>query len=230
MNDKQIQLLDETAKDVSILMQEKERKIATALQIGKGIQKLKEFILQDKDFINTLMSLQGTKIGFITDKDKTGGYPESVVSECALDALLRGLCLHDNHWNIISGQMYITKNGLKHILDNMPGLVNLQTTIGSPQMGENEAKVRCRASWTLRGIKMNIGDDENDPCVIVVRTHRGMSVDAVIGKATRKLYARIYERCTGSIAPEGDAAEVEKEIRNVTPSLSIKNKIEMDDD
>jgi hypothetical protein len=228
MDDKQIQLLDETAKDVAVLMQEKERKIATAIQIGKGIQKLKNFILEDKGFTETLMSLQGTKIGFITDRDKSGGYPENVVSECALDALLRGLCLHDNQWNIISGQMYITKNGLKHILDNMPDLFNLQITIGSPQMGESEAKVRCRASWTIKGLKMAIGEEENDPCVIVVRTNRGMGIDAVIGKATRKLYARIYERCTGSIAPEGDAEELTKEIRNVTPEMSIKNKIEMD--
>ncbi|MFK5282891.1 hypothetical protein ACI3PL_25325, partial [Lacticaseibacillus paracasei] len=68
------------------------------------------------------MALQGNRLGFKTDKDKSGGYPESVVKNCLIEAVLLGIQPTGNQFNIIAGNMYPTKEGCGYLLNNFKGL------------------------------------------------------------------------------------------------------------
>src|SRR5688572_22696968 len=43
-----------------------------------------------KLYMPVLKQLQGSKLGFRTDKDRDGGYAEAVVVDCAIEAIMRG--------------------------------------------------------------------------------------------------------------------------------------------
>ena len=73
---------------------------ARAFQMAAGIRMLKAAIT--KEMMADLMDLQGSPLGFRTDKDKDGGYPEAVVKECAIEAALRGAYWVGNEFNIIA--------------------------------------------------------------------------------------------------------------------------------
>lgn len=75
-----------------------------ALALAKGIQELRKAFTPEvlKDFL----SLQGSAIGFRTDRDdkKEGRYNVDEIRDCAIEALLRGAYPIGNEFNIISGR------------------------------------------------------------------------------------------------------------------------------
>ncbi len=91
-----------------------------AYLVADAIKELKSLLTAE--YMSPIMYLQGNKLGFLTDKDKTGGYGESQVKNCLIEAVLFGLQPHGNQFNIISGQMYPTKEGLGQMLKNISGL------------------------------------------------------------------------------------------------------------
>jgi hypothetical protein len=68
------------------------------------------------------MALQGSNLGFKTDKDKTGGYSEAEVKTCLIDAVLLGLQPTGNEFNIIASQMYPTGVGFGALIKTTPRL------------------------------------------------------------------------------------------------------------
>ena len=60
----------------------------------------------------------------------------------------------------------------------------------------------CKASWKLNGTP-DVMEAE-----IPVRINAGMGSDAILGKAERKMRARIYNRITGTEFPEGEVGDV----------------------
>jgi hypothetical protein len=156
------------------------------------------------------MPLQGSKLGFVTDKDAGGGYPAEVVREVIIEALLRGFRPVGNEFNIIAGQFYGAKNGFERIVREWPGLTNLRIDLGVPHLvAEKGALVPCEARWRLDGRDMKVecrpaagdGFDTRIP----VKVNGGMGPDAILGKATRKLYARVYQVLTGCASDIVDA-------------------------
>ncbi len=73
------------------------------------------------DIVDMLMGLQGTPLGFKTDKDANGGYPREIVRQVAAQAFLSGLYMADNEVNIIGGNMYATKNGCRRLVEEFEG-------------------------------------------------------------------------------------------------------------
>ena len=65
-----------------------------------------------KEFMAVIMPLQGTSLGFVTDRDAAGGYPAETVRDCMISALMCGVGVAGNQFNIISGKMYITLAGV----------------------------------------------------------------------------------------------------------------------
>lgn len=172
-----------------------------AVRMAQGIRALRE-ALSDQFVQMVLLPLQGTKLGFLTDKDKDGGYGLAVVRDCCIEAMLRGFNVVGNEFNIIAGQFYGAKAGFERQVAEFPGLANLQLQPGVPAMGgEKGGLVPYSATWTLKGEPMSIHcqvTKEGLDLRIPVKVNAGMGADAVIGKATRKILYRIYQRINGS--------------------------------
>ena len=153
------------------------------------------------EIMKPILNLQNSALGFMTDK-RDSGYSLGTVTECLIDAVLSGVSPVGNEFNIISGRTYITKNGMKHKLRDIDGLT-FSTTPGIPKMmGDKGAVIDMTIDWTFNGKK------ESKTLTIAVRVNAGMGADAIIGKATRKAYAWLYENVTGQTVDEGEANEI----------------------
>lgn len=165
------------------------------------------------DYMKPIMDLQGNKLGFKTDKDtgqsgsKGAGYPEDVVKNCLIEAVLTGVQPFGNQFNIIAGNCYITKEGFGYLLANYAGL-SYEIIPALPRINgdKSSAAIVMKVKWTLNGI------EKERELEIPVKMNSFMGTDAVIGKATRKARAWLYGTITGSEIPEGDAMDTTAEV------------------
>jgi len=156
-----------------------------------------------------VMELQGTPLGFRTDKDTCGGYKPEAVRDLLIQALIRGLQPVGNQINIIAGNLYVTKEGFERLLREMPGLKSLSIQVGVPVTKDGGALVPCKASWKFNGVADELVCEAGAEADyrIAVKVNGGMGVDAIHGKAKSKLYRRIYERLTGTTVEDGEVDE-----------------------
>jgi len=217
------------AEDVSALttmdrvVSESRRAIAEATAAGnemtiafcqaQGIAQLKQAMTPE--FMSVIMPLQGTALGFLTDRDSAGGYPPEVVRDCMISALMCGVGVAGNQFNIISGKMYITLRGVERIVYGWPGIVFKEDPPGVPRVEEagSGALVEMSATWTLHGkhdemgcVKGSNGDVDTRICV---RVNKGMGTDAILGKARRKFLARVWTRLLGTGGNAAPVAEID---------------------
>jgi hypothetical protein len=190
-----------------------------AVRMAHGLRSLRD-ALPDAFVRENIMPLQGSALGFLTDKDSSEGYPLETVRDVLCEALLRGFRPVGNEFNIISGRFYGARAGFDRIVHEFPGLSHLRVDLGVPVTSNGGALVACVASWTLDGLADSLdcvaprsadGIDTRIP----VRANAGMGTDAILGKAHRKLFARIYQRLTGSSRDVIDA-DVEELPRRAT--------------
>lgn len=156
--------------------------------------------LLTSEYMKPIMELQGNRLGFKTDKDNAQGYPEASVKNCLIEAVLTGVQPFGNQFNIIAGNCYITKEGFGYLLANFKGL-SYEIIPELPRIKDNSAAIVMKIKWTLRG---QISERSLD---IPVKVNQYMGTDAVIGKATRKARAWLYNTLTGSEVADGDAYE-----------------------
>lgn len=176
-----------------------------AYLIADAIGKLKDLLIPE--YMKPFMQLQGNKLGFKTDKDDKGGYPEAIVKNCLIEAVLIGLQPAGNQFNIIAGQMYATKEGIGYLLSKMKGL-SYKIIPELPRIKEGSGAVVMNIEYSLNGKTITEKLD------IAIKVNNYMGADAVIGKATRKARKWIYDTITGSEIPEGDVMDIEfKEIK-----------------
>lgn len=194
--------------------------LTQAVTLATGIQQLRS-AMSDQVVQSVFMPLQGTALGFVTDKDSSGGYPASVIRDCMIEAMLKGLRPINNEINIIAGRCYAAKNGLERLVKEWPGLTDLHLVPGVPQIvGEKGALVSMRATWRLDGKQMELvrdvekrADGTTGDTRIVIRVNNGMGADAIIGKAMRKTFKAILEMISGSSMSfdDGDVIETRGE-------------------
>ena len=185
--------------------------MSRALALAGAIQDIRELLTPE--VMAPIMALQGTAIGFKTDKDNSGGYPEKIIKDCILEAVLNGVYPCGNEFNVIAGRAYITKEGMGRKLKSIQGL-SYSITPGIPQgKGENGAIIEMSIDYTYNGEKKSV------KLPVCVRVNSGMGADAIIGKATRKARAWLFQAVTGQEVPEGDIEDVSP-MRNVTPKQS----------
>ena len=153
------------------------------------------------EYMKPIMKLQGNRLGFRTDKDQNGGYPEAVVKNCLIEAVLTGVQPVGNHFNIIASNSYITKEGFGYLLDNIQGL-GWSIIPGIPNMKGESALIKMTVKW-----RMNGGPQREQELDVAVKVNKFMGVDAVIGKATRKSRAWLHQTVTGMEIGEGDVEE-----------------------
>jgi hypothetical protein len=174
-----------------------------AYLIADATIKLQELLVPK--YMKPIMALQGNKLGFKTDKDKDGGYPEKVVKNCLIEAVLTGLQPHGNQFNIIAGNMYPTKEGLGHLLGNFRGLsYHIKSELPRINSTNTSAAIVMNIQWSI-----NNGPSNNESIELPIKMNKFMGTDAVIGKATRKARAWLYSTITGSEITDGDISDLD---------------------
>jgi hypothetical protein len=173
-----------------------------AYRIADAIGQLKSLLTDE--YMKPIMALQGTALGFKTDKDKANGYDIGVVKNCVIEAVLNGVQPTGNHFNIIAGNCYITKEGFKYKLDNMAGL-SYRIVLSLPKVNQDKtgAAVEADVTWTYHGVS------DNEKVPIAVKMDSYTTVDSINGKATRKARAWLFSQITGKEVPEGDATDAQ---------------------
>lgn len=197
--------------------------IKQAVRMAQGLRALRAALTDD--FVReVLMPLQGSKLGFLTDKDRDDnggpgpGYPLTVVRDCVTVAMIHGFNVVGNEFNIIAGNFYGTQAGFDRKVREFPGLSHFVEQPGVPHLHQEKgALVPYVASWRLNGKAQSIecvltkdGDTVFDNR-IPVTVNRRMGVDAIVGKALRKLLYRIYKRLNGGAygLGEGEVGDME---------------------
>ena len=165
-------------------------KIERAVVLARSVQALRKSLTDAR--MRDIMDLQGTPLGFRTDKANQGGYGIDVVREAVIEAAIIGVDVVGNQFNIIAGRCYVTREGMSKLLREWPGLTDLRIAPGVPAMRDGGALVPFEASWMLEGVRDELKG------TIPVKVNNGMGADAILGKADRKIKARIYSRITGS--------------------------------
>lgn len=175
-----------------------------AMTTARATNKLREMITND--MMKDIMALQGSHLGFVTDKDRDGGYKVDVVKEVMIEAALNGFRMVGNESNIIAGRHYGTKLGYRRKVMELEGFTNLVIEPGVPEASGQNALVPLIASWKLDGktyTLRRLKTDEIDRR-IPVRVNSGMGADAILGKAERKVLKEIYELCCGCTIADAD--------------------------
>lgn len=181
--------------------------------VARCISQLKQAL--SPAVMQPIMELQGTPLGFRTDRDKNGGYDINTVKEALIEATMAGLMPCGNQFNIIGGRMYPTKEGFTYLLGQVD---NLSYTInqGVPVMKNGGAIVHTEILWSRDVSGMS------KPCRkvldIPVRVNNGMGTDAILGKADRKAKCWLYNNVTGNTLNDGEVDADGGNMRNVTPT------------
>jgi hypothetical protein len=175
-----------------------------AFQRAEAIATMRRMLTNE--VMQPIMALQGSRLGFRTDRDKernkdgSFGYPIEVVRDCMIEGILLGARPSGNEINIIASNCYLTREFFTRILREWPGLTDLVIEQAPPANGPYGAMLDCKATWRIEGKPDSLICQKTDhgDSRIVVRVNAGMGADAIYGKADRKLKAKIWQKLTGS--------------------------------
>ena len=185
----------------SVLTQVNLQGFERAYVTAQSIETLKSLLTPE--YMAPIMQLQGNRLGFKSDKDKTGGYPIDVVKNCLIEAVLMGLQPYGNEFNIIAGNTYATKEGLGRLLATWKGLqYTLVCGVPKPQSDAKSAVIDVEIKWTINGTT------QSQVIPISVKMDQWTSVDALIGKATRKGRAWLVSAISGIEITDGDIEDI----------------------
>lgn len=209
----QVEALEQAIGECAIKFQESTGTLARAFAISYGLRRLEALITPG--MMTEIMSLMNSPLGFLTDKNpaqfnrdgqRVQPYTPDIVKRCVIEASLRGAHWVGNEMNIIASRAYLTKEYFRRKVDELPGLSLLQLLPGVPTLSQSGqiALVPFVATWRYNGrdcsierTSKKVGDDVQDRRIPVI-VNKGMSVDAILGKAERKMLAAIYRQMTGS--------------------------------
>jgi hypothetical protein len=184
-----------------------------------------------EEFMKPIMALQGTKIGFLTDKDKKkvdgryvkgDGYDISIVKDTCIEALMNGLELNGNLFNIIADRFYITREGFEYLLNKTPGLdYDFDCTIPVQSSDNKSAEVTVVIHWEIDGNK------KSKTLPLRIKSDQWAGADSIIGKAKRKAGCWLVNKLKGTNFADGDASEVEN--KEVVIDLDELNRARMEE-
>lgn len=155
------------------------------------------------EFMKPIMALQGSNLGFKTDKDKSGGYTMLEVKACLKDAVLLGLQPTNNEFNIIAGNMYPTRQGFGSLLKKINGL-RYSISYSNPIFTQDKSSANCTVTikWELNG-ESHVQEQE-----FAIKSNAYATADAILGKAERKARRWLYNTVQGTDIPDGDVTDI----------------------
>jgi hypothetical protein len=183
----------------------------TSIAVATTLQEIRE-LMSDKMIMGGIMALQGTKLGFVTDRDKPKkgpkGYDLEIVRDVTIEAASKGARMIDNEVNIISGACYLTKAYFRRMLDEKLGKGKWHTNHEVPQVirnkqgGQEGAKVTTTIKWE------DSSGEKEETVTHAVKGNDYSTADAYLGKADRKCGKWLLENITGERFNDGDADEI----------------------
>ena len=187
-----------------------------SIQVARYIDELRTSI---RPHMPDIMKLCDSPVGFRTDrspaileanrkknKGPTEPYPESLVLECAVEALLRGVKLVGDQFNIISGRSYIPLNGYKYLINSAKAHA-LRYTISKISISDAEHVAEGKAVWIFEGKTYEMTKR------FYCKAHGYHTTwEQSEGKATRKLLKAVYERITNRAFHDEDEGVQEESI------------------
>lgn len=189
-----------------------------AFLVADATGKLKDLL--SKEYMEPIMNLQGNRLGFKTDKDRNGGYDMTTVKNCLIEAVLMGVQPVGNQFNIIAGNTYITKEGFGYLLSKLNGLW-YEIIPELPRINQNNtsAAIVMNVNWSV-----NNGDKKERKIEIPIKVNSMMGTDAIIGKATRKSRAWLYNTITGCEVSDGDISDLEIKPKTIDVNAEIESE------
>jgi hypothetical protein len=230
-----IALVDEIVAKYGLANIKEAGNLQRMMALSEGMSALREAITEP--MLEKIMELQGSRLGFRTDKDNEAtwkdrsgtpqtGYPPLVVKEVTIEALLRGANMTGNEVNIIAKTCYLTKEFFQRAVRQLPGVTDVAVELAVPVKGatEGQALVSGWVRYKLDGkeqVFARTRETDDRDLRISVRVNSGMGADAVLGKAERKLLAALYAKLTGMTIVEG---EVDEDDKTLTGSFETGGK------
>lgn len=181
-----------------------------------------------------VLPLMGTRVGFLTDRDNSreGPYPEGVVKDAVIEAMMAGVPLIGNRFNILGMHFYLTKEGIEFKLNHFPGLTYeitpsipfdekppeyIRMPDGKSILKKGEATVSVSVTWKVAG-----KDKEENSRLLSFRVsvNRGMSTEAVQGKAWCRAGKWLWTKVSGYdvAVTDGDGVTIDAEYSEVKPA------------
>lgn len=225
IDEKALTVVDEVAEECRVAMAGAGNAVSGSLVVAQAMARLRQAITPE--MMTAVSALQGSAVGFKTDKDDKGGYSAQELTDPFLEATVRGFRMIGNEMNVIARRFYGAKAGFERKVRDYPGLSDWEEAFDFQETVGGTAKVQAIASWTLNGqpdqlmrMRQSVEGQPFDNR-IGVRVNAGMGYDAVIGKAKRKLYAQVYDYLIGALVstPEG---EVEPPLDGAVGSPKVK--------
>jgi hypothetical protein len=180
------------------------------------------------EILKDFRMIENTDDGFKTDRDpnrpqKKDGryetpspYPDLVIKRVLISALSKGARVVGNEFNVIAGNLYLTKQYYIPRVKLFPGLTELRILWGvpTPSQGGRGWLYPVKASWKLQGrpdaIECTMTKDFDSR--IVVRGYETSSVDEIRGRAEARLFRLIFERVSGINVEAGESFEAFEEV------------------
>lgn len=196
-------------QQVMAVLSDKSQNFTNAFAMANAISVIKEVLTPE--VMQPILSLAGSKLGFRTDRDKPSKgqmpqpYPLETVKDCLIDAVLLGINPTGNQFNIIAGNMYVTKEGFTFLLKKVNGL-KYSIIYKNVQFSQNKetALVTCQINYRVGEEKEIIQNLE-----FTVKAGSYATADSCIGKAERKAKCWLYNHIEGTDLTDGDAQDVE---------------------
>ena len=199
-----------------------EGNFARTIAYGMAVAELREAL--NEKVMKALMKLKNSKMGFRTDEGpKVGPYSMDVVRDAVIEAATLGLQCVGNQFNILGGNMYVTKEGFTFLLRQLvkagrlqdmrfvyhPAEIKESSTQGVSRSGDVYQKIEREGLVKVEVSCVFDGKPVNECLEFVIRVNAGMSQDAVLGKAERKAKAWLFNYLTDQCVSDGEAeAEV----------------------
>ena len=206
---------------------------ARTIAYGIAAQKMRDALTDG--VMTSLLKLKNSKMGYRTDEDARNNqiYSNEVVRDCIIQAATLGLQCTGNQFNIIGGNMYVTKEGFTFLLREMarsgklkkmnfvfyPAVITESSTQGTRRDGsqyqkiEREGRTKVDVSWEYNN---EPGSEQLEFCI---RVNAGMSQDAIIGKAERKAKAWLYNHLADQCVSDGELEPTFSEPRKAEGSV-----------
>lgn len=165
-----------------------------SMHIAYYLKQIKDRI--PSEMMNLFKNLMNTGIGFKTDKDY---YSDEIIKDCMIQAMMHGLRLYGNEFNILAGNFYATKEGLERVIKTYPSL-SKEPIIELRSLVQDPKSKNWKFSFKYELCYKNGTTSSNEYSCIIRGLKQGkngtypIAYEAVEGKAYRKCYKEIYNK------------------------------------
>ena len=233
VNATQIAKLDTVASDFYEICKADSMSPSIAISRAVAMAQIREMLTPE--IMAPIMSLQGSPLGFKTDRDtekdpatgkrvKGKGYPLDIVRDVTIFAMSKGAMMINNEVNILAENPYLAKNYFFRKLNETLGAENWKFQHQIPHVirqGNNitGAIVKTKILW--RDSSNKTGEFQEHEIEHAIKGDDYSSADAFIGKADRKCGNWLLSNITGQRFIDGDVDDA-IDVKATTVSIDSK--------